>query len=185
MQKKRFYQNITIIVLGVAIILMSFGYATSYAKLESIPASVKEPATFDIHFDNLIKLSSTTINDDKIIGPTIKDKSTSLSFTLNIKPGETYEFTTDVVNQGTLNAKLSQIDLKAHKENMEVDQSFEEEINYKVVWDNDAEIRENEIIKSKTTKKLKVIVTSNMNDELIDKEDTYSFTLDMSFIEAF
>lgn len=185
MQKKRFYQNITIIVLGVAIILMSFGYATSYAKLEPAPVNVNEPAVFDIHFDNPIKLSTTTINDDKIIGPTIKDKTTSLSFTLNIKPGETYEFTTDVVNAGTLNAKLCQIDLKSNKENIETDQSFEEGITYKVVWDNDAEIRENEIIKSNTTKKLKAIVTSNMNEELIDKEDTYSFTLDMNFVEAF
>lgn len=107
MQKKRFYQNLTIIVLGILIIGISVGYATFATPISFASTPNYENKTWDVHFANIQKLNTTNIIEENLVGPTLINNATSLSFAADLKVGDTYEFTVDVVNAGSFNAELT------------------------------------------------------------------------------
>ena len=108
MQRKSFIQNVTIIVLAVAIIAMSVGYATFSTPLQIKGTTVVEGNSWNIKFNNVQKLDTTTVTDTAITGPTLTD-TTNLTFGVNLALNTKYEFTVDVVNEGTIDARLSSL----------------------------------------------------------------------------
>ena len=86
MQRKNFIQNVTIIVLAVAIILMSVGYATFSVPLQITGTTTIEKATWGIVFDNVTALdNTTTVPTANITAPSLAD-TTHLSFGVKTTP---------------------------------------------------------------------------------------------------
>lgn len=193
MQKRRFIQNVTIIVLAVAIIVMSVGYAAYITQLEINGTTTIEKASWNVHFTETTKLDTSTVLDEAITGPTLNDKSTALTFAVNLKLNDVYEFTTDVKNDGTLDAKLTQFTLTGTKGDATVLEASSglkytsDYLQYIVTWADGTELSENEVIKGGNSKKLKVSVkyVQPTDDSLLPTEDeTYVFTLNMNFSQA-
>lgn len=94
-----------IVLLAVAVVTMSFGFATMSQNLEIDGKTTVEAASWDVHFDyDNFSSSGVTLATE----PTKGDDSFSFNATLS-EPGDYYEATFDVVNEGSLKAELTTI----------------------------------------------------------------------------
>ena len=205
MQKKKFVQNVTIIVLAVAIIIMSVGYATYYTPLNIEGTTTIEKASWDIHFDNPTKTANTTVDEAKITAPSLAT-GTSLSFGVSMPLGTVYEFTVDVENDGTFDAKLTDFNLTVAKDGGAATQystlsykNENESLKYDIKWADGSEVTKNSVIEKGTNKKLLVKVeykddaAEGFNagtlveapDAVVAGQDaTYVFTASLTYTQA-
>ena len=205
MQKKKFVQNVTIIVLAVAIIIMSVGYATYYTPLNIEGTTTIEKASWDIHFANPTKTANTTVDEAKITAPSLAT-GTSLSFGVSMPLGTVYEFTVDVENNGTFDAKLTDFNLTVAKDGGAATQystlsykNENESLKYDIKWADGSEVTKNSVIEKGTNKKLLVKVeykddaAEGFNagtlveapDAVVAGQDaTYVFTASLTYTQA-
>lgn len=113
MEKQKHTQTLIIAVLAVAVLTMSIGFAaTAYTQALNIngaDATVKA-SKWSVHFDDTsyaettgsVAASSHTLN------------TTTLTYAVTLeKPGDFYEATVNVVNDGTFDANLKSIVMNA------------------------------------------------------------------------
>lgn len=112
MEKQRKRKVIVIVALLVIIMGVSVAYAAMSTTLNINGTANVVPATWDIHFENLAPAVTTgdaTDTKDGVPVPTISDDTLTISdFDVTLtKPGDSVVYTFDIVNNGTLDAKLS------------------------------------------------------------------------------
>lgn len=116
MNRKRSIQNTLIIALGIAITCLSVVYAAYDTNLAITGQTTIRKANWSVHLENPQKTANTSATVQESIPLSIDEDGLELSFAAALRPGETYEFTVDVKNSGTFDAKLSSYSLTA-KEN--------------------------------------------------------------------
>lgn len=102
---KRDYKDMLIAILIMGIVSMTIVYANFTRRLQIVNTASINNTNWDIHFENLVKKSSTA---DVISAPSISDSRTIISG-LNVKlnkPGDYVTYTFDIVNTGDIDAKL-------------------------------------------------------------------------------
>ena len=104
---KKSHMSLLLILLLVAGI--GIGYAALATTLQINGTTTINAVTWDVHFENAVEtkgadLGTVTIGNDSN-QPGTSNTTATYSVTLE-KPGDVYEFTIDVVNKGTLDAKL-------------------------------------------------------------------------------
>ena len=98
--KRHKYKFIIVFVLIVGITL---AYAALTSTLSIKGNTLVKKATWDVHFENLV-------NENASLEATIDDSKTTVNYTVTLdKPGDSYEFIVDVVNDGTLDAMVSSV----------------------------------------------------------------------------
>lgn len=96
-----------IVVVMILLFGMGIGYASLSQTLEIDGTSDIDSASWNVHFENV----QVTTGSVTAATPTITD-NTSVSFSATLEnPGDFYEFTVDLVNSGTLNAKLDGLEV--------------------------------------------------------------------------
>ena len=123
----------------VAIVLLllvgiSVGYAAISATLNITGTSNIGKATWDVHFANLNVLDGSVraTSAAKISS----EDTTSVSYEVSLNaPGDFYSFTVDVVNTGTINAKVSEFTLSGLTED---DDRY---LNYTVKYANGSSVK--------------------------------------------
>lgn len=107
MRKENLVQNIVIVVLAITVLVMSVGYAAYSQQLKVEGQATFSKAKWDVHFD------TTTFTESGAIKATNKSVgNTTISYEVTLpKPGDTYSFTVDAKNFGTIDAKLTKITL--------------------------------------------------------------------------
>lgn len=108
MESKRRIQNLTIIVLGIAMIIMSIGYAAYSTTLEINGDTTMKAANWDIHFANIADVVTPT-SDGSSATASISSNNLKVEFDTVLNVGEKYQFKVDVVNNGTFDAILNSI----------------------------------------------------------------------------
>ena len=110
MKKNLNYSSITIMLLAVAVIVMSVGYANFSKSLTINGTASVGASSWSLKFveDSYTETSgSVTVSEtDRTIAETSMSYSVSLS-----EPGDFYEFTMNVQNAGTFDASLTGITL--------------------------------------------------------------------------
>ncbi len=190
MQNKRFMQNVTIITLGVLICALSIAYAI-YGTDVKVDGSVSvKSSSWDIHFEGTQQTSATTITDTSRINPPSSTQTTSLTFGVNLHVNEVYEFTTDVKNAGTFNAKIASIVLSGLKGTEEATTSnlayTNSYLKYTVTYADGSAIAENDTLNAGESKKIKVRVEYTQPDdpsELPSTDEEYTFKLNINYIQ--
>lgn len=109
MEKQRQGQTVAIVALAVAIMVMAVGFAAAtYSQtlnLNSSTATLKA-SKWSVHFDT----TSYEESDDSIAATSKNVSDTSMNFTVTLpNPGDFYEFTTNVINDGTFDATLKKV----------------------------------------------------------------------------
>ena len=105
MKKKN--RSVYIVLIIVLLIGVTIGYAALNATLNINGRSNVSKNTWDLHFDNVV-VNSDSVGEVKT--PTIENSTTvDFEVALNL-PGEKYEFTVDVVNNGTIDAMIDSIE---------------------------------------------------------------------------
>ena len=106
MEKKKNTQILIIAALSFAILFMSVGYATFASQLNIVGNVTVKANRWSVHYD------TTTYQEaaNSVAASAHNLTTTDFTFTAQLtKPGDFYEATVNVVNDGTFNAQLSSI----------------------------------------------------------------------------
>ena len=102
----------TIYLLLLLILGISVGYAALSATLKINGTSIIKSAKWSVHFDTtpIVPVEGSVTGENEVIPARIKSgtNNTEIEFSVNLpEPGDFYEFTTNVVNDGTLDAIIA------------------------------------------------------------------------------
>ena len=105
---KKEKKNNFMLILGVILIvaIVTIGYASLQANLEINGTANLGGAQWNVHLDNVVISNSNT--GTASILPEVSDDGLSIDYTVTLStPGDFYEFTVDVVNEGSIDAVLA------------------------------------------------------------------------------
>lgn len=151
MKIKRLRYNRKKVFLGLFLFLCLIGITVGYAfitttlKIEGT-ATVKD-AKWDIHFDNFQSMQGSV---SPTSAPVIDDTSVEFSAKLD-NPSDFYGFTIDVVNEGTINASISDISITPDFSNIAY-------MDATMVYSNDTVVQVGDILAAGKTKTIKVVL---------------------------
>lgn len=166
-------------ILFLLLIGMSLGYAYLQTTLEINGSVAVASSTWDIHFENI------DVNDGSVEATTepsiINDISITFAAILE-KPGDFYEFTADIVNDGTYNAKLDSFTVLPVLTDAET-----EYFEYEVTYLEGEAIQQNDALDAGTRETIRVLVRykENINTSLYPEEDhVFEFNVGLTYIQG-
>lgn len=173
--KKKKYRGILLLV--VLLLSVTVGFALLSTTFNISGESRINNSVWDVHFDNLL-VNTGSITPDT--AATITDDGLNITYAITLdKPGDFYEFTVDVVNEGTIDAKLKQLPTVEG-----VSQEQEAYVNYTFTHTDGSEILVGEELKVGESENFKVRVefdSSITDDSQLPKTDQ-SMDLDVTMI---
>ena len=98
-----------IVIMLTLILMITIGYAVIKTPLKINGMATIKPSKFDIHFEN-VSLADDSI--EPIVPIIINDEGNQIEFQVAFyELGSKFEFNTDIVNAGTINGKISNIEV--------------------------------------------------------------------------
>ena len=110
MEKQKNNQLFMIAALSLVVLFMTVGFALYESSLTVHGTTTVNPATWSVHYITNTYAEST--NSVAATSKTITNTDVTYSVTLD-KPGDFYEFTIDVINDGSFDAKLTALTMTA------------------------------------------------------------------------
>ena len=162
------------VILGMTIIsvlTLSVVYAALSTTLQINGNAEVLASSWDIHLDNIV-LNNQSATKTK---PTITSSTTATFSTELSKPGDYYEFTVDVVNDGTIDAVINSV-----TKTPELTTTQKKYLNYIVEYQNGEAITTEQLVLKKTSVRLKVRIEFRNDISASDLPAT-SETLNLSF----
>ena len=168
-RKKRKIKKSKLVLVAVLLLFVSVGYAVFGANLTiNGISSLASNAKWDIHFANINVLTqSDTVSADT---PTItgEDKQKiEYEVYLNSK-GDVYEFTADIVNEGTIDGEIEAITSTFKEDNGEPSENIPSYLDYSVTYLDDSPITNNHDLLKNESETIKVHI--GLKDNLTDEE---------------
>ena len=177
--KKKSNRKFVLLVLALLLFTITVGYAALSTTLNINGTSKINNATWDVHFKNL-EVTAGSVSATK--AATIDSGTTAIDYNVElIKPGDFYEFTVDVTNTGTIDAKLGEAPILSGV-------SAEQDVytNYTVTYSDDTAINANDKLAAGATKKLKVRVEFDRNitnSQLPTEAQTLDLKFAMNYVQ--
>ena len=136
-------------VVMISVFTLSIAYAAMSAVLEIHGNSEVVASSWDIHLDNVkVKSGSVSANAPSISG------TSSVGFDVELNtPGEFYEFTVDVVNDGSIDAMIDSV-----VKTPELTTEQAKYIKYEITYENGESISTKQTLKKGTSTPIKVRV---------------------------
>ena len=105
---KKVKRYLSVLAFIMLLLGVTMGYSVLSQSLNISSTSLINAATFNVHFAN-IQVSTGSVN--AVANPTTTGlNKTEMTFDVNLdEPGDYYEFTFDVENSGSVDAKLSEV----------------------------------------------------------------------------
>ena len=165
---KRMKYNYKRTFFGMFLFLLFISFGVGYAYLTTSLSidgtSNVSSARWNIHFANI------DINEDSVTpttGATITNPTT-INFSLVLsEPGDFYEFTVDIVNEGTLNARISDFSFLP-----ELTAEQQEYYEYIVKYASGSDIAVGDGLKAGTSEKIIVFLKQRTNENNVFKVTT-------------
>lgn len=155
-------KNSVFLVIGVLLVvgIITVGYAALSATLSINGTANIGGATWDIHFETIEETDNTNVEatqEPEASG----DDTTELTYQVSLtKPGDIYQFTADIVNDGTLDAKLDSLRLEGNTLNY---------VNYTVTYENGDPIEEDDSLLAGSS--VTILVTVQYDRSAVDDDD--------------
>ena len=177
-KKLRLKKEMGVLYLLIFLLSLGIGYAYIGSGL-SINGSTKiAGATWDVHFDNL----NVTTGSVEAETPASITDTTTVEFSAQLEePTNYYEFTVDIVNGGTMNAKIDE--LKILPQLTEDEKKY---LDYQVKYTTDIDVQENDILLAGRTRTILVSFKyiENEDTSLYPTEDKiYDFTINLDYAQ--
>ena len=167
--RKTLYIVLSIVTLSV--LTLTVVYAALSTTLNINGNAEVTAANWDIYLDNVqLNSNSATTN-----APTITNKTTASFQTTLSKPGDFYEFTIDVVNNGSIDAMIDSV-----TKTPELSDTQKKYLNYIVEYQNGESIATKQLVAKKSFVRLKVKVEYR-KDLIAADLPTTAETLNLSF----
>ena len=159
---------------------VTVGYAALSTTLSITGKGTLSKNSWDIHFENLVIVE----NGASVVttAPTIESTKTKVSFNITLsKPGDTYEFTVDAVNKGTIDAMLSGFSATS----LTTDQ--QKYLTYTVTYSDGATISTKDYLKKGTSETIRVRVRFKDDltaTDLPSSAETLNLTATFVYVQA-
>ena len=162
---------IVLFLLLVLIFTLTVVYAALSTTLNITGNAEVSAASWDIYLDN-VQLNSHSVTPAV---PTISNKTTASFSTTLTNPGDFYEFTIDVVNDGSIDAMIDSV-----TKTPELSDTQKKYLNYTVEYQNGEAINTKQLVMKESFVRLKVKVEFRKDISASDLP-TQSETLSLSF----
>ncbi len=170
----------TLLIVGILLIIgvITVGYATLQTVLNINGTANIGGATWNIHFENIEETTETNVIAST--SPTAVGTSTiNLSYSVNlVKPGDMYQFTADIVNSGSIDAKLSGLVLSNLPTGMDY-------ITYTVTYADGSPIEDDDVIPANNNNSRKILVTVEFDRDLAEGENLSETTTALDLDDEF
>lgn len=159
---------------------VTVGYAALSTTLSITGKGTLSKNSWDIHFENLVIVDNGA--SAVTTAPTIDSTKTKVSFNITLsKPGDSYEFTVDAVNKGTIDAMLSGFSATS----LTADQ--QKYLTYTVTYGDGATISTKDYLKKGTSETIRVRV--RFRDDLTSADlpssaETLNLTATLVYVQA-
>lgn len=173
--RKTLYLTLTIILISV--LSLTIVYAALSTVLNITGSSEITASNWDIHLANP-SVSSGSVNNNL---PTINGNNLSFNATLSL-PGDYYEFTVDVVNDGTIDAMIDSI-----VKTPELTSDQAKYIKYEITYQNGESINTNQTIKSKSKTPIKIRIEYRRDisaSALPSQENNLTLKLTLIYVQS-
>lgn len=186
-------KNIFIALFLLVIVSVGVGYALITSNVEVKGTMNISAMTWDIHFEDLeVADGSVSVLDENVAK--IDDGKTTITYNVSLaKPGDFYEFTVNIVNNGTLDAKIEKSEISMTNvttgENVDTTHADPKDyMNFTVVdADTGNPLALNEVLKAGGSRKIKVRVEYRNDisaDDLPSKPQTIKLVYTLNYIQA-
>ena len=159
---------------------VTVGYAALSTTLSITGKGTLSKNSWDIHFENLVIVDNGA--SAVTTAPTIDSTKTKVSFNITLsKPGDTYEFTVDAVNKGTIDAMLSGFSATS----LTTDQ--QNYLTYTVTYSDGATISTKDYLKKGTSETIRVRVRFKDDltaTDLPSSAETLNLTATFVYVQA-
>ena len=159
---------------------VTVGYAALSTTLSITGKGTLSKNSWDIHFENLVIVDNGA--SAVTTAPTIDSTKTKVSFNITLsKPGDTYEFTVDAVNKGTIDAMLSGFSATS----LTADQ--QKYLTYTVTYSDGATISTKDYLKKGTSETIRVRVRFRDDltaTDLPSSAETLNLTATFVYVQA-
>ena len=185
--KRRFYRKFrynrkrSFMFIFLFLLCLSFGlgYSLISTDLNIFGTTVLKDNRWDVHFDNIQEGEDSV---SPTVEPEITD-NTTVTFSAKLKnPGDKYEFLIDVVNAGTIDAKIGNISMSPIL--TEEQQNF---FSYNVTYVSKLELQEEQALDAGTSETLKVIfkyLEQEDNSLYPDTDQTFNVVLTIDYVQG-
>ena len=183
---RRNKRNKIIPVLIILLLGITLGYAYLNTTLNINGTTNISSANWNIYWDN-IQFGSNNVTD--VTTPaTISSGLTEVTFNVNFKePGDTYEFTVDAVNDGSINAMVSVVSNGVYAANGTTPKNLPDYLEYTVTYSDGVEIAQNHLLEAGETETYKVRVHYKEDitaSQLPSTADNYVFKFSVTYAQA-
>ena len=172
--KKYLYILILFLILGI-------GFAALAANLKINGTVNIDSASLDVHFENVqVTEGSVTANP----APTSNNTDTTeMTYAINFtKPGDFYEFTVDIANDGSIDAMVNLISNTTYESDGTTLKNLPSYLTSTVTYDDGVEIQPNQELLHNTSEKIKVRVEFKKDIEISDLPSSGDTTIVFKFI---
>ena len=183
---KRYKKNPTVYLLITLLLGITLGYAYLNTELNINGTTNITSANWSIYWDNIV-FGSNNVTD--VTTPaTISQGLTEVTFNVNFKePGDTYEFTVDAVNDGSIDAMISTFSKGVYAANGTTPKTLPDYLEYTVTDSDGDEIIVNRLLEAGNTETYKVRVHYKediSSSQLPSTNDNYVFKFSVTYVQA-
>ena len=161
------------------ILCITIGYATLTTTLNITGNSEIKNAKWDIHFANLVV---DDISVEATTPATIDSNKTTVNYAVNlVKPGDSYSFKVDVVNEGTIDGMINTVT------NAGLTEEQQKYVDYSITYDDGAELKAKDGLQAgaKRNIKVKVKYKDDINPgDLPKANETLNLTFTVEYVQA-
>ena len=168
-----------VIILIVAVFTLTVAYAALSVSLNILGSAEVVASNWDIHLDN-VNVTNGSVNATTEVRI---DSSSTASFAVDFTtPGEFYEFTIDIVNNGSIDAMIDSI-IKSPNFNVHQAKLF----LYDITYEDGSLLNEKQILLKKDKKTLKVRIEYRKDisaSDLPTSKQTLSLSFKVNYLQA-
>ena len=181
MEKERRTKALVIVVLLVVIAGLTVAFAALSTTLNINGTAYLDAAKWEIRFENLsspTKIGSATTTGTAKIEETKSAEITGINVGLSI-PGDKVAYTVDLVNKGTINAKIDNI------EKTVLTSEQQKYLTFKVTDKNGKEVSEGDILSAGETRNLTItieFIKDLTKEDLPKQTSTISLSYKLNFV---
>ena len=183
MEKERRTKALVVVVLLIVVAGLTVAFAALSATLNINGTAYLDAAKWGIRFENLsspTKIGSATTTGTAKIEETKAAEITGINVSLST-PGDKVTYTVDLVNKGTINAKIDKI------EKTVLTQEQQRYVTFKVTDKNGKEISQDDILSAGETRNLTITIEfiKNLTKEDLPKQtSTISLSYKLNFVQT-
>ena len=183
MEKERRTKALVVVVLLIVIAGLTVAFAALSTTLNINGTAYLDAAKWGIRFENLsspTKIGSAIITGTAKIEETKAAEITDMNVNLSI-PGDKIVYTVDLVNKGTINAKIDNI------EKTQLTSEQQRYLTFKVTDPNGYEIKQGDILEKGETKKITItieFIKDLTKEDLPKQTSTISLSYKLNFVQT-